>query len=186
MSNIINFYEQLPKVYKGSGKAKYKNYSKVRIEVPCRMLIAGVSGAGKSNFVLNVISQVNAFDRVYLLAKQLDQPLYKWLIEILGKGNIIASDKIADLPALDEFDKNISNLVIFDDFICDDAKTQKRIAEIYVRGRHMNVSPIYLTQSYFATDKMIRRNSDYIAIVKINTKKDLARTLVSKRRTLSS
>jgi len=172
MSSSINFYEKLPKQYKGSGTKKYKNYSKIHIDVPCRMLICGSSGSGKTNTLLNIIHAMNAWDRVLLVARQPDQPLYKFLKDTLG--NLMrVMETMGEFPPLEEFNPKEQTLVVFDDLLCEDNKTQKRIAEIFVRGRHRGLSPVYLTQSYFQTFGLIRKNCDILIILKINTVRDL-------------
>ena len=50
---------------------------------PCRMLTIGPSGSGKTNALFNLIEQDNnnLIDKIYLYAKDLDEPKYKFLIE---------------------------------------------------------------------------------------------------------
>ena len=47
------------------------------------MLIAGQSGSGKTNALLNLIQQDNdsLIDKIYLLAKDLSEPKYQFLIK---------------------------------------------------------------------------------------------------------
>ena len=47
-----------------------------------RMLMIGPSGSGKTNALLNLIQQdINIIDKIYLYAKDLDEPKYQFLIE---------------------------------------------------------------------------------------------------------
>ena len=50
---------------------------------PYRMLIIGPSGSGKTNALLNLIQKNNnnLIDKIYLNAKDLDQPKYQLLIK---------------------------------------------------------------------------------------------------------
>ena len=49
---------------------------------PCRKLIIGPSGSGKANTLLNLIQQDNNFiDKIYLYAKDLEEPKYQYLIK---------------------------------------------------------------------------------------------------------
>ena len=50
---------------------------------PYRMLIIGPSGSGKTNALLNLIQEDNdnLIDKIYLYAKDLDEPKYEFLIE---------------------------------------------------------------------------------------------------------
>ena len=50
---------------------------------PYRMLIIGPSGSGKTNALLNLIQQDNnnLIDKIYLYAKDLEEPKYQFLIK---------------------------------------------------------------------------------------------------------
>ena len=48
---------------------------------PYRKLIIGPSGSGKTNYLLNLIQKdPNIIDKIYLYAKDLEEPKYKLLI----------------------------------------------------------------------------------------------------------
>ena len=44
-------------------------------------------------------------------------------------------------------------LIVFDDMIAD-----KIVSELFIRGRKLNISIVFITQSYFAVPKDIRLN----------------------------
>ena len=46
----------------------------------CRILIIAGSGSGKTNTLLNLINEQNDIDKIYLYARDLNQPKYKSLI----------------------------------------------------------------------------------------------------------
>ena len=46
-------------------------------------------------------------------------------------------------------------------------------AELFIRGRKLNISLIFITQSYFAVSKNNRINSVHYFIIKISSKRDL-------------
>ena len=51
---------------------------------PCRMLIIRGSGSGKTNGLLNLIKEQdidNLIDKIYLYAKDLNEPKYQFLIK---------------------------------------------------------------------------------------------------------
>ena len=48
---------------------------------PYRILIIGGSGSGKRNTLLNVISQQDDIDKMYLYAKDLSEVKYEFLIK---------------------------------------------------------------------------------------------------------
>ena len=48
---------------------------------PYRILIIGGSGSGKTNTLLNLINEQNDIDKMYLYARDLNEPKYKILIK---------------------------------------------------------------------------------------------------------
>ncbi len=98
----MNFYELIKTSCK---PATYPSYPKIRIELPTRCLIVGPSGAMKTNSLLNIITQINAFSRIVLCAKNLDEPLYKLLTDTIRKIEkkmnvdiLTCVDSIQDIP----------------------------------------------------------------------------------------
>ena len=64
------------------------------------------------------------------------------------------------------FDRNVNNLIILDDMM-DNATQDKRVSQLFTRGRHDNLSVIYLTQNLFHKNQTeISLNSDYMVIFK--------------------
>ena len=50
--------------------------------LPYRKLVIGPSGSGKTNILLNLIQQYkNRIDKIYLYAKDLEEPKYQFLIK---------------------------------------------------------------------------------------------------------
>lgn len=177
-TQISNFYAMLPKEYQSAGSIAYDNYENIKIKVPFRMLILGSSGSGKTNVALNLIKLIGVFTKIYLFAKNTEEPLYAYLIDTLTKLSIrmkkqliVVSNDLDSMSDVDEIDKDENNLFIFDDLIT--TKNQRSISDLFIRGRKQNASVIYISQSYFDIPNLIRKNSDYIIIKKINTKRDL-------------
>ena len=59
---------------------------------------------------------------------------------------------------IDEYNpiKKRKILIVFDDFILDMLSNNKRqpiIIELFIRGRELNTSPVFITKSYFAGPK---------------------------------
>ena len=50
-------------------------------DYPCRILIIGGSGSGKTNALLNLIEYQDGIDQIYLYAKDLSEPKYEFLIK---------------------------------------------------------------------------------------------------------
>ena len=66
---------------------------------------------------------------------------------------------------------HINNLIIFDDMIADIMRSEKFIAivkELFIRSRKLNISIVFITQSYFRTPKDARLNSTHYILMKNN------------------
>ena len=67
-------------------------------------------------------------------------------------------------------------LIMFDDIIADmmtNKKFQAIIKELFIRCRKLNISLVFITQSYFSVPKDVRLNSTHYLIMKTNNKKEL-------------
>jgi replication-associated recombination protein RarA len=178
----VNYYERLPKKDRAAEK-KYRNYDKVRISVPNRFIIAGSSGSGKTNSLLNILVSMNAWSRYYLFVKCPDEPLYKLLVSLLEKAEkktkqemVVVSTTLEDMPDVDDIDERYPTVMVFDDMLLNDKKDQAAMTEYFIRGRKKNVSVFYLTQSYFGVPKAIRQSTDVVVFKKL-TQKDLSLVL---------
>ena len=96
------------------------------------MLIIGPSGNGKTNSLLNLIQQDNTIDKIYLYAKDLEDPKYLFLIkkrENAGIKNLNDPSAFIEYPnTMDDVCENIDDynlkrkrkiLLVFDDMIDD-------------------------------------------------------------------
>ena len=156
------------------------------------MLIIGPSGSGKTNALLNItqdLNNISPVDKIYLYAKHLSEPKYEYLINIRESvGNKNFNDPTAFIEYLNDMDDvftNINNyspkrnkklLLIFDDMIPDIMKSKEYkaiIKELFIRCRKLNISLVFITQSYFRTPKDARLNCTHYLLTKINNKKEL-------------
>ena len=67
-------------------------------------------------------------------------------------------------------------LIVFHDMIADIMSTKKFkaiIKELFIRCRKLNISIVFITQSYFRTPKDARLNSTHYVIMKIQSIKEL-------------
>ena len=67
-------------------------------------------------------------------------------------------------------------LIIFDDMIADMINNNKLnpiVTELFIRGRQLNISIVFITQSYFKVPKDVRLNSTHFFIMKIPNKREL-------------
>ena len=67
-------------------------------------------------------------------------------------------------------------LIVLDDMIADmlsNKKLNPLVTEFFIRGRKLNISLVFITQSYFAVQKTIRLNSTHYFVMKIPNKREL-------------
>ena len=144
---------------------------------PFRMLIIGSSGSGKTNTLLHLINNFHPIDKIYLYAKDMDGKKYQYLInkrEQAGIKNINDphafieySNHMNDvLEDINNYNKNRDKkvLIIFDDMIADIMRTEKFkaiVKELFIKCRKLNISIVFIMQSYFRTPKDARLNSTH-------------------------
>ena len=138
---------------------------------PYRILIIGGSGSGKTNALLNLINNQPDIDKIYLYAKDPDEAKHQYLIK---KREKVGSDHFNDCKAFMEYSndmedvhKNIEDynpgknrkvLIVFDDMIADminNKKLDSIVTELFIRGRKLNISIVFITQSYLKCQKML-------------------------------
>ena len=67
-------------------------------------------------------------------------------------------------------------LTVFDEMIADMINNKKLnpvVTELFIRGRKLNISIVFITQSYFKVPKDVRLNSTHFFIPKISNKSEL-------------
>lgn len=174
-----NYYEVMPSKYMPPG-ITYPNMSKMNIKLPSRIGVIGASGSMKTNWLLNFIECIDTFDRITLYAKNIDEPLYKFLIDCLKKSRIPYQvfKTIENVIPVSDYSPNENNLVIIDDFQNSSAKALEPINDLFTMGRKNGITTIYIAQTYFkGIPSIIRANLNYLVILKISTKGDLQRMM---------
>ena len=155
---------------------------------PYRMLIIGGSGSGKTNALINLINEQNDIDKIYLYARDLSEPKYEYLIKKLEEVGIkhlnnpnafIECSNIMDdvYENIDDYNSSRRRkiLIAFDDMIADimtNKKFQTIIKELFTRCRKLNISLVFIAQSYFSIPKDVRLNSTHYLIMKIKKEKN--------------
>ena len=156
---------------------------------PYRILIIGRSGSGKTNTLLNLINEQRDIDKIYLYAKDLSEPKYEYLIknrENAGIKHLNDSKAFIECSnTMDDVYENIDDynptrkrkiLIIFDDMIADimtNKNFQAIIKDLFIRCRKLNISLVFITQSYFSVPKDVRLNPTHYFIMRINNKREL-------------
>ena len=72
-------------------------------------------------------------------------------------------------------DKENKILIVFDDMIADmihNKKLNSIVTKLFIRGRKLNISLVFTTQSYFKVPKDVRLNTSHFFIAKILNKEN--------------
>ncbi|EGZ30189.1 hypothetical protein PHYSODRAFT_470842 [Phytophthora sojae] len=159
VNRIDNWGAALPKDFRSDSLGDIKQLG---IKKLFRGIILPPSNAGKTNLCYPIVKNApNVFSHLHLIARNPDQDLYNYMKEKLA-GYITVYDPSTP-----------PSLVIIDDY-SSDKKLQKDVfSHYFIRGRHKRLSTLFLTHSWFATDKLIRLNSEYLWILKANSRRDL-------------
>ena len=73
-------------------------------------------------------------------------------------------------------------LIVFDDMIADminNKKLNSIVTELFIRGRKLNISLVFITQSYFKVPKDVRLNTTHFFIMEILNKRELQQIAIS-------
>ena len=169
---MINFDD-----YTNENKIEHNSKRSYIPDNPYRILIVGGSGSGKRNALLNLINNKLDIDKIYLHAKDPYEAKYQYLIK---KREKVGLDHFKDPKPfmkysndMEDVYKNIENykpgkkrkiLTVFDDTIADMINNKKFnpvVTELFIRGTKLNISIIFITQSYFKVPKNVRLNSTH-------------------------
>ena len=148
---------------------------------PYRILIIGGSGSGKTSTLLNLINKQGDIDKIYLYAKDLNEPKYEYLIKNHKNTGIKHLNDpnafIECFNTMDDVYENIHDynpnrkrktLIVFDDMIEDIKSNNKFKAttnELFIRCRKLSISLVSITQSYFSVPKDVILNSTHYLIM---------------------
>lgn len=172
MSKIVNMYEQMPKEF--LDKVDNPNFALHKLKIPMRMCIVAPSGSGKTNFLVNLIGlfsrgKKGTFATITIITRNKDEPLYKWILTKTDQ--IVIKEGLSNTPKLDDFDKEKNHLVVWDDLVL--SKDLAMVENYYIRARKLNVSVIFISQSYFKIPKIIRNNCSYMVLLKLSGNREV-------------
>ena len=154
-----------------------KKENKERNDWPFRILIIGPSGSGETNTLLHLINNFHPIDKIYLYTKDTDEKKYQYLI---SKGEQAVMKNLNYPNAFIEYSNDMNDvsddinnynenrdkkvLIIFDDMIADFMRSEKfkaTVKELFIRCRNLNISIVFIRQSYFRTPKDARLDSTH-------------------------
>ena len=140
-----------------------------------RILITGDSGHEETNSLFNLINRQPDIDKIYLYAKDPYEAKYQRII-INNKENTClkhfhdsktfikySNNMVDSYKKLENYNPNKKRkiLFVFDEMIADMLSNKKLnpiVTELFIRGRKLNISLVFITQSCFAVPKDIRLN----------------------------
>ena len=181
---MINFDE-----YVNENKTEHNKNWPYTPNRPYIILIIGGSGSGKTNVLLNLIENQPDIDKIYLYAKDPYEAKYQYLI---NKREGVGINHFNDPKAFIEYSNDMRNvykniddynpdkenkiLIVFDDMIADmihNKKLNSIVTELFIRGRKLNISLVFITQSYFKVPKDVRLNTSHFFIEKSRIKENV-------------
>ena len=186
---MINFDE-----YTNKNKRKHNPNWPYIPDHPYRILIIAGSGTGKTNALLNVINNQPDIDKIYLYAKDPYEDKYQYLI---NKRERVGINHLNDPKAFIEYSNNMHNvyknidnynpdkeneILVFDDMIADMVNNKKLnsiVTELFIRCRKLNISLVFISQSYFKVHKDVRNNNTHSFIMKILNKGELQQIAIN-------
>ena len=138
---------------------------------------------------MNLINNEPDIDKIYLYAKDAYDKKYQYLI---NKREKLGLNHFKDPKAFMEYSKDMQDvhkniedynpikkrkiLIVFDDMIADMINNNKLnpvVTELFIRGRKLNISIVFITQSCFKVPKDVRLNSTHFFIMKSLNKREL-------------
>lgn len=169
---IVNMYEKMPKEFED--KVENPNFHLHKLKLPFRMCIVAPSGSGKTNFLVNLLhlfscGDKGTFQTINIITRNKDEPLYRWITSKCEQ--ITIKEGLSNTPQLDKFDKDFNHLVVWDDLVL--SKDLTMVEQYYIRARKLNVSVIFISQSYFKIPKVIRNNCSYMVLLKLSGQREV-------------
>ena len=181
MASVRNVYDIIKKDAPNLlRKADNPNKHLHNFDLPFRMVLVAPSGSGKSNLLVNMIMLFcegsGTFKKINIVTRDKHEPLYEWLES--KSSQIVITEGLSSLPKLDAktYDKDTNSLLVIDDLVL--SKDLSAISEVYIRGRKLGISVVFISQSYFKIPTVIRQNCSYLVLLRLSGVRD-ARLILS-------
>ena len=143
----------------------------------------------KTNVLINLIENQPDIDKNIFVRKR---SISSKISNLINKREGVAINHFKDHKAFIEYSnvmrniyKNINHynpnkenkiLIVFDGMIADMIQNKKLnsiVTELFIRGRKINISLVFITQSYFKVPKDVRLNTTHFFVTKILSKTEL-------------
>ncbi len=148
------------------------HFAKHGIKSRKHQIICAGTGMGKTNYVMNLISQMHdTFSHVFVYTKNTSEPLYQCLKENLKESCTL--ELITKVPSLNEQKLHGEALVVFDDWIAEGKGVHTTLTEYAIMARKKKMTCVFLAQSFYVVPKTIRVNMSYIVLLNMSDKRNL-------------
>ena len=139
----------------------------------------------ENKFIFKLISQQSDIDKICLYAKDPYEAKYQFSI---NKRESTWLKHLNDSKAFIEYSNDMENvedynpnkkrkiLISFDDMIAkilNNKKLSQIVTELFIRGRKLSISLVFISLYYFLVPKNIRINFTHYFIIKIPNKQEL-------------
>ena len=146
----------------------------------------------KTDLLHNLIRHQPDIDKIYLYTRDPYEAKHQLLIDRRKGANLKhCNDSKAFIKYPNDMDDTFQNiekynpnnerkvLLVSDDMIADilsNKETTPVVTELFIRRRKLNISLVFITQSYVVIPKNIRLNSTRFYIMKFSNKRELQQT----------
>ena len=144
---------------------------------PFRSIIIGRSGSGKTILTMNLLLKYLKYDCLYVVCSTIRlQPKYDLIVDLaeLFPSKFRLFESMSSFH-LNKVDKRKRNIVLLDDIQELDDANMRRVNELFVKGRHSNISTIWLGQNYYKTPIRARGSANLFIFFKVNSSRELGR-----------
>ena len=143
---------------------------------------------------MSLIEHQPDIDKIYLYAKDPNEAKYKYLI---SKREGVGIDHLNDPKAFIEYsndmhdvyknidecnpDKENKILIVFGMIadVINNKKLNSVVTELFIIGRKLNISLVFITQSFFKVSKNVRLNTTHFFIAKILNRRELPQIAIN-------
>lgn len=159
------------------------------LKQPFRLLCVGTTGSGKTNAVFELIFKHQHFHHIVYVAKDIledklqmlkealnfdsdGEPLDDPPLELMTDEEFIGSAEESEPYDINVLDRKQQHLFVFDDGISYSNTAQKMITDVFIRGRKLGISAIYISHRYYEIPKKIRMNFSHAMLFRMPTQRE--------------